>query len=31
MFILIVSADVRRILNDPMDRWTAGKASGKDI
>jgi len=32
MFIPIVSADVRRILNDPMDRWTAGKvASGKDI
>ena len=32
MFIPIVSADVRRILNDPMDRWTAGKVeAGKDL
>ncbi len=32
MFIPIVSADVRRILNDPMDKWTKGTVGiGSDV
>jgi hypothetical protein len=32
MFIPIVSSDVRRILNDPMDKWISGSVdSGSDL
>ncbi len=32
LFLTVVSADVRRILNDPMDRWIAGKIeAGSDL
>lgn len=32
LFLTVVSADVRRILNDPMDNWVAGKIdAGSDL